>query len=88
LKISQISHILYVSDTNTDINTLDIPVNAVATALKDFFSKKLPPLFTEEHMAELEDISSEYYDSFIRESTKLFKKLHLGKISYIQLCDF
>ncbi|KAI5726554.1 hypothetical protein M8J76_004669 [Diaphorina citri] len=44
-------------DTNTDINTLDIPVNAVATALKDFFSKKLPPLFTEEHMAELEDIS-------------------------------
>ncbi|KAL1455174.1 hypothetical protein WDU94_009286 [Cyamophila willieti] len=44
-------------DSNTDINSLDIPVNAVATALKDFFSKKLPPLFTEEHMAELEDIS-------------------------------
>lgn len=44
-------------DNNIDINTLDIPVNAVATALKDFFSKRLPPLFTEEHMAELEDIS-------------------------------
>lgn len=48
------------SDNNIDINTLDIPVNAVATALKDFFSKRLPPLFTEEHMAELEDISSEF----------------------------
>uniref|UniRef100_A0A8D8RS93 Rho GTPase-activating protein 190 n=1 Tax=Cacopsylla melanoneura TaxID=428564 RepID=A0A8D8RS93_9HEMI len=47
----------FAEDSNTDINSLDIPVNAVATALKDFFSKKLPPLFTEEHMAELEDIS-------------------------------
>ncbi|XP_054279717.1 rho GTPase-activating protein 190 isoform X3 [Macrosteles quadrilineatus] len=44
-------------DPNVDINTLDIPVNAVATALKDFFSKRLPPLFTEDLMGELEDLS-------------------------------
>jgi hypothetical protein len=36
---------------------LDIPVNAVATALKDFFSKRLPPLIDKERMSELEDIS-------------------------------
>nr|XP_018903141.1 PREDICTED: rho GTPase-activating protein 190 isoform X3 [Bemisia tabaci] len=44
-------------DSNVDINTLDIPVNAVATALKDFFSKRLPPLFPEDTMVELEDLS-------------------------------
>lgn len=44
-------------DHNLDISSLDIPVNAVATALKDFFSKRLPPLFTEDLMAELEDLS-------------------------------
>jgi RhoGAP domain len=38
---------------------LDIPVNAVATALKDFFSKRLPPIFTEEAMDELENISGQ-----------------------------
>lgn len=32
-------------------------VNAVATALKDFFSKRLPPLFEPEMMAELEEIA-------------------------------
>lgn len=44
-------------DSSVDIHELDIPVNAVATALKDFFSKRLPPLFTEDAMTELEDIS-------------------------------
>uniref|UniRef100_A0A1B6CUS5 Rho-GAP domain-containing protein n=1 Tax=Clastoptera arizonana TaxID=38151 RepID=A0A1B6CUS5_9HEMI len=44
-------------DHNLDVSSLDIPVNAVATALKDFFSKRLPPLFTEDLMVELEDIS-------------------------------
>ncbi|KAK6631018.1 hypothetical protein RUM44_003190 [Polyplax serrata] len=42
---------------NVDIQDLDIPVNAVATALKDFFSKKRPPLLSCELMSELEDIS-------------------------------
>nr|CAD7599562.1 unnamed protein product [Timema genevievae] len=44
-------------DPSLNIRDLDIPVNAVATALKDFFSKRLPPLLTQDMMAELEDIS-------------------------------
>ncbi|XP_012277348.1 rho GTPase-activating protein 190 isoform X12 [Orussus abietinus] len=44
-------------DGNVDIHSLDIPVNAVATALKDFFSKRLPPLIDKDRMSELEDIS-------------------------------
>ncbi|XP_053593266.1 rho GTPase-activating protein 190 isoform X1 [Microplitis demolitor] len=44
-------------DGNVDIHLLDIPVNAVATALKDFFSKRLPPLIDKERMIELENIS-------------------------------
>lgn len=46
-----------ITDGNVDIHSLDIPVNAVATALKDFFSKRLPPLIDKERMSELEDIS-------------------------------
>lgn len=45
------------SEPNIDIDSLDIPVNAVATALKDFFSKHLPPLFDKDVMTELEDIA-------------------------------
>lgn len=44
-------------DDNVDMEKLDIPVNAVATALKDFFSKHLPPLFEPEMMNELEEIA-------------------------------
>lgn len=44
-------------EENVDIEKLDIPVNAVATALKDFFSKHLPPLFDTELMNELEEIA-------------------------------
>lgn len=44
-------------DANINIDALDIPVNAVATGLKDFFSKHLPPLFDANLMAELEDIA-------------------------------
>lgn len=40
-----------------DLAQLDVPVNAVATALKDLFSKKLPPLLSPELMAELEELS-------------------------------
>lgn len=47
----------FLLDPNIQIHELDIPVNAVATALKDFVSKRLPPLFEEEVMAELEDIA-------------------------------
>ncbi|XP_077288931.1 rho GTPase-activating protein 190 isoform X2 [Arctopsyche grandis] len=44
-------------DPSVVIQQLDIPVNAVATALKEFFSKRLPPLFDDETMQELEDIA-------------------------------
>lgn len=48
-------------DNDINVTNLDIPVNAVATALKDFFSKKLPPLFTEDLMDELEDLSGKRF---------------------------
>ncbi|XP_031336151.1 rho GTPase-activating protein 190 isoform X8 [Photinus pyralis] len=44
-------------DPNVQISELDIPVNAVATALKDFVSKRLPPLFEEDIITELEEIA-------------------------------
>jgi glucocorticoid receptor DNA-binding factor 1 len=44
---------------------LDIPVNAVATALKDFFSKKLPPLFDADIMNELEEIAGSRQQSSV-----------------------
>lgn len=48
---------LYFSEPDLNLDLLDLPVNAVATALKDFFSKKLPPLLDEASMAQLEDIA-------------------------------
>ena len=44
-------------DPKVDIDELDIAVNAVATAVKDFFFKRLPPILGPDHMAELETIS-------------------------------
>lgn len=44
-------------EVDVDIEKLDIPVNAVATALKDFFAKRLPALFSADMMAELEEIA-------------------------------
>ena len=45
---------------DVDIDELDIAVNAVATAVKDFFFKRLPPILGAESMSELETISREY----------------------------
>ncbi|GAB6029022.1 hypothetical protein CHUAL_004810 [Chamberlinius hualienensis] len=45
-------------DFNVSIKSLDIPVNAVATALKDFFSKRLPHLMSQEAMNDLIEISA------------------------------
>ena len=47
-------------DPMVDIDDLDIAVNAVATAVKDFFFKRLPPILEDDHMAELETISCEF----------------------------
>ncbi|KAG0432044.1 hypothetical protein HPB47_021233 [Ixodes persulcatus] len=44
-------------DPGVSIRELDIPVNAVATALKDFFSKRLPPLLSPGEMDQLTEIA-------------------------------
>ncbi|XP_043226331.1 rho GTPase-activating protein 190-like isoform X3 [Amphibalanus amphitrite] len=44
-------------DPAASIGELDLAVNAVATALKEFLSKRLPPLLTQEKMAELTAIA-------------------------------
>jgi hypothetical protein len=43
-------------DPNTDLRSLDIPVNAVATALKDFLAKRLPPPIPTDMMNEVERV--------------------------------
>ena len=48
-----------VKDPNYDIHELDIAVNAVATALKDFF-KRFPSILTQDQMSEMEEISSKF----------------------------
>lgn len=48
----------FLSDQKVSIRELDIPVNAVATALKDFFSKRLPPLIPPILMDDLAEISA------------------------------
>lgn len=55
------SNLCILLDANIQIHELDIPVNAVATALKDFVSKRLPPLFEEDIMSELEDIAGKMF---------------------------
>lgn len=50
----------YDEDPKVDIDELDIAVNAVATAVKDFFFKRLPPILDQDHMAELETISRKH----------------------------
>ncbi len=49
---------------DVDIEALDIAVNAVATAVKDFFFKRLPPVLGTDHMSELEAISSRFSRAF------------------------
>lgn len=61
-------------DENPDvsIDDLDIAVNAVATAVKDFFFKRLPPLLDPEFMEDLETIALT--------QDKSIKMLELGKL--------
>jgi len=48
----------YDENKNFELDDLDIAVNAVATAVKDFFFKRLPPLLSIEHMDDLESVST------------------------------
>lgn len=52
----------YDEDPMVDIDELDIAVNAVATAVKDFFFKRLPPILDLEHMSDLETISRNFLE--------------------------
>ncbi|XP_065282190.1 rho GTPase-activating protein 190 isoform X6 [Dermacentor albipictus] len=45
------------ADLAAELGSSELPVNAVATALKDFFSKRLPPLLSHAHMARLTEIA-------------------------------
>ncbi|XP_059469346.1 rho GTPase-activating protein 190 isoform X13 [Neocloeon triangulifer] len=78
-------------DPNVNVAALDIPVNAVATALKDFFSKRLPPIFTEEAMDELENISVDKarraLDSHVRTSDRSMRLLQLRELLTKKLPD-
>ncbi len=47
-------------DPKTDLRSLDIPVNAVATALKDFLAKRLPPPIPTDMMGEVERVSCKF----------------------------
>ena len=55
----------YDENPNVSIEELDIAVNAVATAVKDFFFKRLPPLLGDEFMEELETIAGNYHIYFL-----------------------
>lgn len=52
-----LNYVFLFAEPSISIRELDIPVNAVATALKDFFSKRLPPLIPPCLMNELTEIS-------------------------------
>jgi len=62
----------YDENPEVSIDELDIAVNAVATAVKDFFFKRLPPLLGAEFMEELERIALT--------QDKSIKMLELGKL--------
>ena len=47
-----------ISDRNVDIHSLDIAVNAVATAVKDFVYNRLPEILPPEQMEDLEELAS------------------------------
>ncbi|KAJ6224769.1 hypothetical protein RDWZM_003314 [Blomia tropicalis] len=61
-------------DENPDINIteLDIPVNAVATALKDFFMKRLPPIFPDDCMEDIANLSRQYTDTGVLGNIRTF----------------
>ncbi len=52
------------TDPNYNIHDLDIAVNAVATALKDFF-KRFPSILTQDQMDDMEEITSECSCKFL-----------------------
>lgn len=50
-------------DPDLNIVELDISVNAVTTALKEFFQKRIPPIFPPDTMVEIATLSQQYNDT-------------------------
>ena len=70
---SQLSfYSVFSEDHNVDIAGLDIAVNAVATAVKDFFFKRLPPVLPEEQMTGMLAHSYHHQD-FFKWATRIMK---------------
>lgn len=63
---------LSLADPDINIADLDIPVNAVATALKDFFMKRLPPIFPPDCMEEIASLSRQYTDTGVLADMRTF----------------
>ena len=61
-----------IEDHNVDIAGLDIAVNAVATAVKDFFFKRLPPVLPEEQMTGM-FAHSYHHQDFFKWATRIMK---------------
>lgn len=59
-------------DPDINITDLDIPVNAVATALKDFFMKRLPPIFPADCMEDIAALSRQYTDTGVLADMRTF----------------
>lgn len=59
-------------DPDIDISELEIAVNAVATALKDFFMKRLPPIFPPDSMTEIANLTKQYTDNGTLNEMKTF----------------
>lgn len=59
-------------DPDINIVDLDIPVNAVATALKDFFMKRLPPIFPPDCMTEIANLAKSYTDNGLLSEMRTF----------------
>lgn len=53
----------FATDSNVNFAELDIPVNAAATALKDYL-KQLPPLLPQSQLVELTTIASEQHSCY------------------------
>ena len=69
-----------------DISSLDIAVNAVATAVKDFFFKRLPPVLPEEQMADLETVSSKSFPENIPSFARIHKNSVFNQCTVLQNC--
>ncbi|CAG0897252.1 unnamed protein product, partial [Cyprideis torosa] len=51
---------------NFTLDGMEVPINAVATALKDFFGKRLPPIVTPDIMEFITELTDKFADKNLR----------------------